>query len=202
MGRWGGGGRCTSTTFALVPGGSSHTNYQEIRVQESTLVLSRVGRVPRSMLIKLGDNLVDMCNPGNEVVMVGSLHTLWLGQNSARVGGMEAMVGMCMRTHSIRVIIAKEGFRGGGGGGACDMASLTLAGMSGSGILRKKFQREFDAFWLIETSRRWPFATRDYIARAVCPKLYGMHAMKLRLLLVLISGVLVSLSSERDGASV
>jgi hypothetical protein len=49
------------------------------------------------------------------------------------------------------------------------MANLTLAGMSGSGNLREKFRREFDAFWSSETSRRRPFAARDYIARAVCP---------------------------------
>jgi hypothetical protein len=69
-----------------------------------------------------------------------------------------------------------------------------------------KFRREFDAFWLMETLRRWPFATRDYIARAVCPQLYGMHAVKLGLLLVLIGGASVSslssLASERNGASV
>jgi hypothetical protein len=69
-----------------------------------------------------------------------------------------------------------------------------------------KFRREFDAFGSMEASRRLPFATRDYIARAVCPQLYGMHTVKLGLLLVFIGGALVSsllsLSSERDGASV
>ncbi len=70
-----------------------------------------------------------------------------------------------------------------------------------------KFRREFDALgFLMETSRRWPFATRDYIAHAVCPQLYGMHVVKLGLLLIFIGGALVSsllsLSSERDGASV
>jgi hypothetical protein len=191
----------------LVPGGSTHADYQEIKVQESASALTRIGSVPRSMLIKLGDDLVDMCNPGDEVVVVGSLHALWLGQNSAGVDGVEAMVGMCMRAHSVRVINAEEGFGGGGGGAASGMAGLTLAGMSGSGNLREKFRREFDAFWSMETSRRRPFATRDYIARSVCPKLYGMHAVKLGLLLVLIGGASVSSSSsssssERDGASV
>ncbi|KAL3775057.1 hypothetical protein ACHAW5_001191 [Stephanodiscus triporus] len=200
------GDRCRSTSFALVPEGSVHADYQEIKVQESVSALSRVGSVPRSMLIKLGDDLVDMCNPGDEVVVVGSLHAHWHGQNGS-VDGVEAMVGMCMRAHSVRVINAEEGFGGGGGGGGGmgGMADLTLAGMSGSGNLREKFRREFDAFWSSETSRRRPFATRDYIARAVCPKLYGMHAVKLGLLLVLIGGASVSLSSESsecDGASV
>ncbi len=95
---------------------------------------------------------------------MGSLHAQWHGQ-SGSVDGVEAMVGMCMRAHSVRVINAEEGFGGGGGGGGGTggMADLTLAGMSGSGNLREKFRREFDAFWSSEKSRRRPFATRDYI---------------------------------------
>ena len=99
-----------------------------------------------------------MCNPGDEVVVVGSVHAQWHGQSGSVDGA-----------HSVRVINAEEGFGGGGGGAASGMAGLTLAGMSGSGNLREKFRREFDAFWSMETSRRRPFATRDYIARAVCP---------------------------------
>ena len=101
-----------------------------------------------------------MCNPGDKVVVVGSVHTQWHGQSGSVDGA-----------HSVRVINAEEGFGGGGGGGGGTggMANLTLAGMSGSGNLREKFRREFNAFWSSETSRRRPFATRDYIARAVCP---------------------------------
>ena len=134
-------------------------------MQESVLALSRVGSVPRVMLIKLGDNLVDMCNPDDKVVVVGSLHALWLGQNSVGVDGVETMIGMCMRAHSISVVNAKEGL--GGGGGASGMTGQNMAGMSGSGNLREEFRREFDAFWSMETLRQWLFATRDYIAPAV-----------------------------------
>ncbi|KAL3808583.1 hypothetical protein ACHAXA_000243 [Cyclostephanos tholiformis] len=202
------GGRCKSKSFSIVTESSTFADYQEIKVQESASALSRVGSVPRSMLIKLGDDLVDMCNPGDEVVVVGSLIAHWQGQNSAGVDGIEAIVGMCMRAHSVRVVNADEVFGGGGGDdygvttGTGGMADLARIGMSGTGNLREKFRREFDTFWSMETSRRRPFATRDYIVRAVCPKLYGMHAVKLGLLLVLIGGASVtsSSSSEFDGA--
>jgi hypothetical protein len=105
------------------------------------------------------------------------------------------------------------GFGGRGRSGATIVESPSVGGSkqeqeneSKAMVGMCKFRREFDAFGPMETSRRWPFATRDYIARAVCPQLYGMHAVKLGLLLVLIGGAsvssLLSLSSERDGASV
>lgn len=61
---------CTSTSFAIVSSQSQHADYQEMKVQESASALNRVGSVPRSILIKLSHDLVDGCNPGDEVVVV------------------------------------------------------------------------------------------------------------------------------------
>lgn len=44
---------CGGTSFAIVEGESHHCDYQEIKVQESAGALTRVGSVPRSILIKL-----------------------------------------------------------------------------------------------------------------------------------------------------
>ena len=122
---------------------------------------------------------------------------------------MEVMVGMSMRAHSVRVINIEEEFAGGGGGGgSSSMADLGLMSGSGgmrdaatvmaasSGNLREKFRREFEAFWSDPGAKRRPIATRDYIVRAVCPKLYGMHAVKLGLLLVLIGGASISTADD------
>jgi len=202
-------GECDSTSFAVVADGSEHADYQEMKVQESASALNRVGSVPRSILIKLSDDLVDKCNPGDEVVVVGSLHAEW--QNHSLGPNVEVMVGMSMRAHSVRVINIDEEMTG--GGGTASMADLGLMGGSGmrdaaaamaasSGNLREKFRREFDAFWSDAGAKRHAIATRDYIARAVCPKLYGMHAVKLGLLLVLIGGASVSSaegSTEEEG---
>lgn len=194
------GDRCQSTSFVIVPNESEHADYQEIKVQESASALSRVGSIPRSILIKLGDDLVDICNPGDEVVIVGHLYAQWQQTSQSIVDGVDVLVGMCMRAHSVRVINADEGGFGGSNsyssGGS--MANLAIAGMSSSGNLREKFRREFDTFWSSDTARRRPMATRDYIARAVCPKLFGMHAVKLGLLLVLIGGASISSPSSSE----
>lgn len=123
---------------------------------------------------------------------------------------MEVMVGMSMRAHSVRVINIEEEFAGGGGGGGSSSSMADLGLMSGnggmkdaatvmaasSGNLREKFRREFEAFWSDPGAKRRPIATRDYIVRAVCPKLYGMHAVKLGLLLVLIGGASISTADD------
>ena len=56
-----------------------------MKVQESASALNRVGSVPRSILVKLTDDLVDVCNPGDEVVVVGELHAAWGNQTPDRL---------------------------------------------------------------------------------------------------------------------
>jgi DNA helicase MCM9 len=190
-------GECNSTSFAIVPNGSEHADYQEMKVQESTSALSRVGSVPRSILIKLCDDLVDKCNPGDEVVVVGSVHAEWQSNNLGP--SVEVMVGMSMRAHSVRVINIDEDVTGEAdlgvmGGSKIKDAAAALAASSGN--LREKFRREFDAFWSENGAQRRPIATRDYILRAICPKLYGMHAVKLGMMLVLIGGASIPLGND------
>eukprot|EP00956_Cyclotella_meneghiniana_P028191 scaffold64965_cov79-Cyclotella_meneghiniana.AAC.9 len=179
---------CNGTNFSLVESKSTHCDYQEIKVQESADALSRVGSAPRSLLIKLTNDLADKCNPGDEVVVVGSLHAEWQSGGGGGFGNnLEIMVGMSMKAHSVRVVNVDE-----------EVTYFSGSALSGSafgttsGNLREIFRREFDAFWSEEAAKSHPIATRDFILRAVCPKLYGMHAVKLGLLLALIGGASVA----------
>jgi hypothetical protein len=145
----------------------------------------------------LTDDLVDKCNPGDEVVVVGSLHAEWQSGTSGFVDNLEIMVGMSMQAHSVRIVNVDEEMAG-GGPSMSDLNAFSGSGGLGSvsGNLRERFRREFDAFWNNEEAKQRPFATRDYILRAVCPKLFGMHAVKLGLLLALIGGASVSNDNE------
>lgn len=51
----------------------------------------------------------------------------------------------------------------------------------------ERWQAEFERFWL--QYQHQPLRGRDVIVRSFCPKLYGLHVIKLAVLLVLMGGV-------------
>lgn len=165
-----GGARCRGTN--LTPVGSVHTDYQEIKIQEAASRVG-VGSMPRSLLIKLQHDLVDTCQPGDEVVLVGSLLAQW---ERSVMPEVECNVGMALKAHSIRVLQEK---------GASVWKNHEERASVGE---LEKLRQEFDAYWDDPANKAHPIAARDFICKAVCPKLYGMSMVKLGLLITLIGG--------------
>lgn len=159
--------RCKGTKLTAVA--SVHTDYQEIKIQEAACRIG-VGRIPRSLLIKLQHDLVDKCQPGDEVVLVGSLLAQW---HSSVIPQVECNVGMALKAHSIRVLQEK---------GAWKHPKDSVGEL-------EKLRQEFHDYWNDPANIQNPIAARDYICKAVCPKLYGMSMVKLGLLITLIGGV-------------
>ena len=215
---------CPSKSFAVVmppqsggTGTSSQnfkSDYQEIKVQESishssTQHSSRMGSIPRSLLIKLQHDLVDKCQPGDDVVIVGTLLSHW----QTLVPGSDVGIGMVMMAHSIRVVHGGGGNEevGGGGGGAGAWESIFESNSTrhsprhedeldndneendpswkqGGGMVRQEIVKQFCDFWKDESNATRPMAARNYICSSVCPALYGLSLVKLALLLTLIGG--------------
>jgi DNA replicative helicase MCM subunit Mcm2 (Cdc46/Mcm family) len=173
--------RCKGTKLKPEKDGSVHTDYQEIKIQEAASKIG-VGSMPRSLLIKLQHDLVDTCQPGDEVVVVGILLAQW--QQSAQPG-IECNVGMALKAHSARVT-QENG------------ASAFVEGAVGE---LDKYKKEFDSFWDDSRRREYPIASRDFICKAVCPKLYGLQVIKLSLLLTLIGGVSSSSYESNEQAN-
>lgn len=171
-----GGERCRGTKLEAVA--SLHTDYQEIKIQEAASRVG-VGNIPRSLLIKLQHDLVDKCQPGDEVVLVGSLLAQW---PTATTPEVDCPVGLALKAHSIRVVQEK--------------ASWHHDPSVGEMERRKK---EFDDFWAKPEHIEKRMAARDFICRAVCPKLYGMSMIKLALLVTLIGGVSSSDAAANKG---
>jgi len=166
-----GGERCKGTN--LTPVGSVHTDYQEVKIQEAASRIG-VGRIPRSLLIKLQHDLVDKCQPGDEVILVGSLLAQW---HTSVMPEVECNVGMALKAHSIRVVQEKG-------------ASAWKNHEEGASVGElEKLRQEFDAYWNDDNNKANPIFARDFICKAVCPKLYGMSMVKLGLLITLIGGV-------------
>ncbi|KAL7563316.1 hypothetical protein ACA910_016674 [Epithemia clementina (nom. ined.)] len=176
--------------------GSVHTDYQEIKIQESSSSTgSKIGHIPRSLLVKLEHDLVDLCQPGDQVVVVGSLLAQW--QSDVVVNTKQAPknirdsaepdIGLALLAHSILVLSDERS-------SSSSSSSMTMdASSNGGGLLssaldeNKRYSAEFERYWQTEAHR--PIYARDYICRAVCPKLYGLPVIKLALLLTLIGGV-------------
>ena len=145
-----------------------------------------IGIIPRSLMIKLHHDLVDTCQPGDEVVVVGNLVAQWPGTNV--MPEVDCGVGMALHAHSIRVVQEN-------GSSAWNGAELSTVGEI------EKYRKEFDAFWAHPYHRTNPIAARDRICKAVCPKLYGLQIVKLSLLITLIGGVSSDEYARDNGVS-
>ena len=166
---------CDGTSFEVISNGGVHTDYQEIKIQESASSLE-IGSIPRSILVKLTHDLVDSCQPGDEVFVVGSLIAQW----SPLSPNIEMECNIALRALSIKVINdANDHMTWEKGGGE-------------DGNIREKYRREFEDFWGSESRKARPIAARNFICRAICPKLWGMLVVKLALLITLIGGTQAS----------
>ncbi|MGV2390485.1 MAG UNVERIFIED_CONTAM: hypothetical protein LVR29_26380 [Microcystis novacekii LVE1205-3] len=157
---------CQGNNLTVV--GSMHTDYQEIKIQEAASRIG-MGHIPRSLLIKLQHDLVDTCQPGDQVVNCWVL-AQWPQSTMADV---DCPIGMALKAHSIRVV--QE--RGGSAWNDDDIGEID------------RLRKEFDLYWNNQWRQRHPIAARDFICKAVCPQLYGMSMIKLALLVTLIGGV-------------
>jgi DNA helicase MCM9 len=162
-----------------VPDASIHTDYQELKIQETSSSTSAnqhssggssIGQIPRSLLVKVQHDLVDSCQPGDQVVVVGSLLAQWPAGAQAQLPDAECPVDMAMMAHSVRVV---------------DEGPTPTADASDL----EQYQREFTSYWADTQSKMEPIQARNFICQAVCPKLYGMSSIKLALLITLIGGV-------------
>lgn len=182
------GRRCEGSNLQPENNGSVHTDYQEIKIQEAASKIG-IGSIPRSLLIKLQHDLVDRCQPGDEVTVVGSLLAQW--QQPSIQPGIECTVGIALEAHSIQVV-QENG----------SSAWKQSAGEVNHSIQMESYKKEFDTYWSHPRRRlEYPIASRDFICRAVCPKLYGLHIIKLALLITLIGGVPWDVYSKDENES-
>jgi DNA helicase MCM9 len=59
-----------------IHGTAQYKDYQEIKIQEVYKTLEP-GLIPRSIIVIMEDNLVDICKPGDDVMISGILIQRW-----------------------------------------------------------------------------------------------------------------------------
>jgi DNA helicase MCM9 len=193
---------CPGKKFILIQDETTRSDYQEIKVQESVVrnnSHSRTGVIPRALLIKLQNDLVDQCMPGDDVVVVGTLISHW--QHLQPMAEID--INMAMHAHSIRVVHGSEQAGGAGGGSgnssswdcifddnhnSIDDNNDNQRSEHRNGMVREEIVKEFTQFWQEDINKKRPIAARNFICSAVCPTVYGVSLIKLALLLTLIGG--------------
>ncbi|KAJ3080012.1 hypothetical protein HDU99_009523, partial [Rhizoclosmatium hyalinum] len=135
-------------------------DYQEIKVQEQVTKLA-LGTIPRSILILLEDDLADVCKPGDDVSIVGTVTRRW---QYLQVGD-RADIDIVIVANHVRVHNEQR-------------SNL---------ILTEELKNEFETFWEGYSGRL--IDGRNFIVHSFCPKIVGMSLVKLAVMLVLSGGV-------------
>ncbi|XP_028795118.1 probable DNA helicase MCM9 [Neltuma alba] len=151
---------CGGTKFQYVDSTIVCHDYQEIKIQESTQVLG-VGVIPRSILVILQDDLVDIVKAGDDVIVTGVLTAKW----SSEVKDV--------RCDLDPVLIANHVRRTNELKSEIDIPDDVVM--------------KFKQFWI--HFKECPLKGRNAILRGICPQVFGLFTVKLAVALTLIGGV-------------
>jgi len=129
-------------------------------LQEQVANLS-VGSIPRSIIVVVQDDLVDSCQAGDDVVVVGLMRWRWLPVKA----GLRCELELFLEAVSLQVTNDD----------------------SSAFVVDQKHTEAFVGFWRENAS--CPLRARNLIVESLCPNLYGLFSVKLAVLLTLIGGV-------------
>ncbi|TKY71481.1 DNA helicase MCM9 [Spatholobus suberectus] len=151
---------CGGTKFQYVENTIVCHDYQEIKIQESTQVLG-VGAIPRSILVILKDDLVDIVKAGDDVIVTGLLTAKW----SPELKDVRCDLDPVLIANNVRRINELK-------------SEIDIS----DDIVMK-----FKQFWV--HFKDSPLKGRNAILRGICPQVFGLFTVKLAVALTLIGGV-------------
>ncbi|KAL6861804.1 hypothetical protein ACP4OV_017504 [Aristida adscensionis] len=151
---------CGSASFQYIEDTVICHDYQEIKIQEHVQLLG-VGSIPRSMLVILMDDLVDVVKAGDDVIVTGILSAKWSPDIKDVRSNLDPMLvaNYVRRTNELKSDI--------------EIPEETI--------------KMFKSFW--EKHRATPLKGRNLILKGICPQIFGLFTVKLAVALTLIGGV-------------
>ncbi|KAJ0177859.1 hypothetical protein K1T71_006732 [Dendrolimus kikuchii] len=152
--------RCSMFTQVNLVSREHCKDYQEIKIQEQVNKLS-IGTIPGSMWVVLEDDLVDCCKPGDDVVICGTVRRRWRPSALSK----KCEVELVLQANYIEVCNAQR--------------SEVIA-------TAPDIKECFDEYWM--KYEGCPLKGRDHILKSVSPQVYGLHLVKLAVLLTVITG--------------
>ena len=141
---------------------SDFSDYQENKLQELFKTL-KPGLIPRSICIILEKTLVEVCKPGDDVMITGIL--IQRLKNMSPIPGTRPQIELALVANNVEVLNKRE--------------------FSKSNQISIESVTEFKRFW----KRYDPIQGKKILTRSVCPNLYQKYDVKLGALLSLIGGV-------------
>lgn len=96
---------CKSRSFNPIDGSSEYSDYQEIKLQELFKTL-KPGLIPRSMCVILENTLVEVCKPGDDVMVTGILIQRW--KNMPPMPGTRPYIELALVANNVEVLNKKE----------------------------------------------------------------------------------------------
>jgi DNA helicase MCM9 len=159
---------CSGKNFKPVESRHECRDYQEIKIQDKIAHLN-VGSIPRSILVILEDDLVDVCKAGDDVIITGTVMRRWkpLKPDS------RCTIEMIIHCNHIRINNEQK-----------SNVNVTL-----------ELEEEFHNFW--KRNSDTPLKARNLILKSLCPQLYGLYFVKLAVVLTLIGGVAMRKNGTR-----
>lgn len=205
--------KCRSQKFELVRKMANFCDVQELRIQEVREELSEdvengmgsdrdSGRAPRHMEVEVSYDLVDRCQAGDSIVVVGVVRAM----NSAFANGRRgkraeetSTYKLYVVAHSIVNLTAEDSLKGGRGGqdfqsgGDQGPSKRQRIGASSSGVDYTDQQLQQinniahadHLMYSMPTRMAFPF---DLLVRSLCPSIIGNDLVKAGMILCLLGG--------------
>lgn len=153
--------KCRGKVFTYVEGSRECCDYQEIRVQEKMQKL-KLGSIPRQIKVIFFDNLVDKCQAGDDIIVVGEAFLMWNPLRKEKRCDVELLI----KAYHVHVEDKKS---------KRERSSPV------------KFKNLFERYWTKHA--KTPLLGRNKILANICPQLFGMAIVKLSVTLMVIGGV-------------
>ncbi|XP_031340203.1 DNA helicase MCM9-like isoform X2 [Photinus pyralis] len=152
--------QCGGRNFVGVGGlvAENCKDYQEIKIQELSSNVNST--MPSTMWVTLEDDLVDTCQPGDDVTICAIVKRRF----GPLIVGKRIEVELCLKANHV----------------------LVHNGHTFPTLITADVTNQFQSFW--KTYENSPLVGRDLILQSFCPKLFGMYLVKLSVAVVLATG--------------
>ena len=187
--------QCRSRAFSLVRPTARYIDVQDLRLQEAQEEsTAQAGRTPRQLEVELTHDLVDVCRPGDIVLVaatVAAINTAYAAGKTGKRALENSAFKLYLHGHSVTTM-SETNQKGKSQGAQVVYTQEQLK------TITQLCHADHRYFGLVER-RAFPF---DLLVRSLCPSIIGHNHVKAGLLLCLLGGTPPSSQSAEKGNAI